>query len=107
MNIVPLPNPEFAQLNRHYVLPDPQTQRTVGALYLKPLLERAEQDATTLAPAPADDAAAALEAGQDGAAAPAGRRAAGCDVRSSAAERAGTSEVRACGFITPPLPLRW
>ena len=36
-----------------------------------PLLERAEQDATVLAPAPADDAAAALAVGLDGAVAPA------------------------------------
>ena len=43
IHIDPMPNPVYSQMHRHYIPPDPQTQRTVGALYLKPLLERAER----------------------------------------------------------------
>ena len=43
INIDPMPNPEYAQLHRHYIEADRGTQRQVGALFLKPLLERAER----------------------------------------------------------------
>ena len=42
-SVDPEPDPAYSQQYRHFLLPDPATQRVVGEIYLKPILESAER----------------------------------------------------------------